>query len=106
MLIVWSCLTKFRFRSYNRALRIQPVSIVWSFGGIRGYCQNKDLLIRSALINDRIQIVEGELVSCGPAYGLLLGDVVLRELMRRWALLVLSFVGAFGALVLARGRRT
>ena len=69
-------------------------------------CQDKDLLTRLALINDRIRIVEGELVSCGRAYRLRLGDTVLREPMRRWALLVLSFVGAFGALILARDRRT
>jgi hypothetical protein len=68
-------------------------------------CQDKDLLTRLALINDRIRIVEGELVSCGRAYRLRLGDIVLRTPVQRWALLVLSFVGAFGALMLARGRR-
>jgi hypothetical protein len=69
------------------------------------HCQDKDLLTRLALINDRIRIVEGELVSCGRAYRLRLGDIVLCAPAQRWVLLVLSFVGAFGALMLARGRR-
>jgi hypothetical protein len=68
-------------------------------------CQDKDMLTRLALINDRIRIVEGELVSCGRAHRLRLGDIVLREPMRRSALLVLSFVGAFGGL-LARDPQT
>jgi hypothetical protein len=46
-------------------------------------CQDKDLLTRLALINDRIRIAEGELVSCGRAYRLRLGGIVLREPMRR-----------------------
>ena len=46
-------------------------------------CQNKDLLTRLALINDRIRIVEGELVSCGRAYRLRLGGILLREPMAR-----------------------
>ena len=33
-------------------------------------CQDKDLLTRLALINDRIRIVGGELVSCGHSYRL------------------------------------
>jgi hypothetical protein len=57
-------------------------------------CQDKGALTRLALINDRIRIVEDELVSCGRAYRVRLGDIVVREPMRRWALLVLSFVGA------------
>jgi hypothetical protein len=47
-------------------------------------CQDKDLLTRLELIDDRIRIVEAELVSCGRAYRLRLGDVVLRNPMRRW----------------------
>jgi hypothetical protein len=69
-------------------------------------CQDKGALTRLALVNDRIRIVEGELVSCGRAHRLRLGNIVLRRPMRRWALLVLSFVGAFGALMLARGPQT
>ena len=45
-----------------------------------------------ALINDRIGIVEGELVSCGRAYRLGRGDIVLRNPMQRWVLLVRDFV--------------
>ena len=70
------------------------------------HCQDKGLLTQLALINDRIRIVEGELVSCGRAYRLRLGDIVVRESMRRWVLLVLFFFGAFAAHILARDRRT
>ena len=69
-------------------------------------CRDKDALTRLALLNDRIRIVEGELVSCGRAHRLRLGNIALRKPIRRWALLVLSFVGAFGALMLARGPQT
>jgi hypothetical protein len=57
-------------------------------------CRDTDLLTQLAIINDRIGIVEGELVRCGRAYRLRLGDIVLRTPMQSWVLLVRVFVNS------------
>jgi hypothetical protein len=59
-------------------------------------CRDTDLLTQLAIINDRIGIVEGELVRCGRAYRLRLGNIVLRKPMQSWGLLARVFVKSCG----------